>query len=77
MPAVNGNVAFHYNPIAQLSGDPGVLFPVLAEDQARNLYAVWVQADDFQVRFPLQEHAQPGSDHRVIFRQDDAYIFHF
>ena len=37
-----GGVTFHYNTITdKLLGDPQMLFPVLAQDTDRNLYAVW------------------------------------
>src|SRR5436305_4254503 len=38
----SGQVTFHYNTITDaIGGDPALLFPVMAEDTARNLYAVW------------------------------------
>jgi hypothetical protein len=43
-PDSSGDTTFKYYKIAVgLHGDPATLFPVLAEDQARNLYAVWVE----------------------------------
>ncbi|MDQ1397362.1 MAG: hypothetical protein QOG64_2621 [Acidimicrobiaceae bacterium] len=42
VPDATGNVAIHYNVITDaIDGDPGLLFPVLTQDTARNLYAVW------------------------------------
>ncbi|MDQ1603849.1 MAG: hypothetical protein QOE01_1694, partial [Actinomycetota bacterium] len=51
-PAADGTLTFHYNDIADsLPGDPQTLFPILTEDTARNLYAVWVQGNDFQTYY--------------------------
>ena len=51
-PDAAGALTFHYHVIADtLSGSPGELFPVVAEDTARNLYVAWTQDDDFQIRY--------------------------
>jgi len=43
VPDVTGKLTFHYHPVAtRLPGSPETLFPVLAQDGARNLYTVWV-----------------------------------
>jgi len=50
VPNATGRLAFHYNEVAnELIGDPQTLFPVLAEDGARNLYAVWIESKTFNV----------------------------
>jgi len=53
-PAKDGSahLNFHLETIANnLKGDPNTLFPAFAEDKARNLYAVWVQDNDYQVYY--------------------------
>ncbi len=62
-PAKDGSahLDFHYEPIVDsLPGDPNTLFPGFAEDAGRNLYAVWVQDDDYQVYYSW---AAPKGDH--------------
>jgi hypothetical protein len=50
VPDSTGRLAFHYNDLAKgLPGDPQTLFPVLAEDGARNLYAVWIESKTYSV----------------------------
>jgi hypothetical protein len=54
VPAKDGSahLNFHYDPVvSKLKGDPNTLFPGFAEDRARNLYAVWVQDNDYQVYY--------------------------
>lgn len=58
-PNAAGDLTFHYNPIATLSGDPQTLFPILTQDSARNLYAVWIQDNDYKVYYSW---AAPGRD---------------
>jgi hypothetical protein len=59
-PAADGTLTFHYNTIAaSLIGDPQTLFPVLTQDGARNLYAVWVEDKTFQTWYSW---APPGAD---------------
>jgi hypothetical protein len=60
VPAADGTLTYHYNTIAtQLVGDPQTLFPVLAQDGARNLYAVWVEDKTFQTWYSW---APPGAN---------------
>ena len=60
VPDRNGKLAFHYTPVAtKLPGSPETLFPVLAQDGARNLYAVWVDHTTYQVNYSW---APPGTD---------------
>ncbi len=52
VPAADGTLTYHYNPIASgLPGSPETLFPVLAQDGARNLYAVWVENKTYNVYY--------------------------
>lgn len=59
-PDSNGHftTASHYNTITT-SGDPQTLFPVLAQDSARNLYAAWVDHTTYQVYYSW---TPPGAD---------------
>ncbi len=60
VPHANGTLTYHYNSIADsLIGNPQTLFPVLAQDGARNLYAAWVEDKTFQVWYAW---APPGKD---------------
>jgi hypothetical protein len=60
VPNAAGLLTFHYNEmVSDLVGDPQTLFPVLAQDGARNLYAVWVDGKTYQVWYSW---APPGSD---------------
>jgi hypothetical protein len=60
VPDAAGKLTFHYNPmVSELVGDPETLFPVLAQDGARNLYAVWVDHKSYQVWYSW---APPGAD---------------
>ena len=60
VPAADGTLTYHYNKIADdLIGDPQTLFPVLAQDGARNLYAVWVEDKTYNVFYSW---APPGAD---------------
>jgi hypothetical protein len=60
VPDAAGLLTFHYNELASdLVGDPQTLFPVLAQDGARNLYAVWVDHKTYQVWYSW---APPGAD---------------
>ncbi len=60
VPDPAGKLAFHYNTVATgLPGSPETLFPVLAQDGARNLYAVWVDHTTYQVYYSW---APPGAD---------------
>lgn len=44
VPDANGFPTWTYSPMTPpLAGSPGTLFPLLAEDSARNLYAAWVE----------------------------------
>jgi len=50
----------HYHDIALgLKGSPETLFPVLAQDGARNLYAVWIDDSTYQVYYSW---TRPGAD---------------
>ncbi len=60
VPDAAGKLAFHYNEmVSGLPGSPETLFPVLAQDGARNLYAVWVEDKTYQVFYSW---AAPGAD---------------
>ena len=60
VPRADGTLAYHYNPLASgLAGNPETLFPVLTQDGARNLYAVWVDHTTYQVWYAW---APPGAD---------------
>ncbi|MGB8650405.1 MAG: hypothetical protein WCD35_07050 [Mycobacteriales bacterium] len=60
VPSATGLLTFHYNEMVKgLPGSPETLFPVLAQDGARNLYAVWVDDKTFQVWYSW---AAPGAD---------------
>ncbi|MDQ1698846.1 MAG: hypothetical protein QOG34_709 [Frankiaceae bacterium] len=49
-PDAAGKLTFTYTPVADhLAGNPQTLFPTLAEDTARNLYAVWIDSTKYQV----------------------------
>lgn len=59
-PAADGTLTFSYNTIAtDLPGSPQTLFPVLAQDGARNVYAAWVEDKTFQTWYAW---APPGAD---------------
>lgn len=61
IPDRTGRLAFHYNSMVKdLPGNPQTLFPVLAQDGARNLYAVWVEDKTYSVWYSW---APPGRDH--------------
>ncbi len=54
-PDAAGNLTFHYNAVTgPRPGDPELLFPVVAQDQARNLYVAW--AEDCDVSGPTCYH---------------------
>ncbi|MBK5308282.1 MAG: hypothetical protein JJD92_16485 [Frankiaceae bacterium] len=60
VPAADATLTFHYNTIAtDLIGDPQTLFPVLTQDGARNLYAVWIDGKTYQTWYSW---APPGAD---------------
>jgi hypothetical protein len=60
VPSATGLLTFHYNEmVSSLPGSPETLFPVLAQDGARNLYAVWIDDKTFQVWYSW---APPGAD---------------
>lgn len=60
VPRADGTLAYHYNTIAaKLPGSPETLFPVLAQDGSRALYAVWIDDTTFQVWYSW---ALPGRD---------------
>src|SRR4051812_45327357 len=60
VPAADATLTYHYNTIAlDLPGDPQTLFPVLTQDGARNLYAVWIEDKTFQTWYSW---APPGAD---------------
>jgi hypothetical protein len=60
VPDAQGLLSFHYNAmVSDLAGDPETLFPVLAQDGARNLYAVWVDHTTYSVWYSW---ARPGPD---------------
>ncbi|MCU1594319.1 MAG: hypothetical protein JWO12_1711, partial [Frankiales bacterium] len=60
VPNAAGLLTFHYNEmVSGLPGSPETLFPVLAQDGARNLYAVWVDDKTYQVSYSW---AAPGAD---------------
>ena len=59
VPDASGRLTFHYNDLASgLPGSPETLFPVLAQDGARNLYAVWIDHKSYQVWYSW---AAPGA----------------
>jgi hypothetical protein len=60
VPAADGTLTYHYNTIAaSLIGNPETLFPVLAQDGSRNLYAVWIEDKTFNTWYSW---AAPGAD---------------
>jgi hypothetical protein len=60
VPNSSGRLAFHYNSLAKdLPGNPQTLFPVLAQDGARNLYATWIESKTYSVWYSW---AAPGKD---------------
>jgi hypothetical protein len=60
VPGADGTLAYHYNTIAKkLPGSPETLFPVLAQDGSRDLYAVWIEDKTFSVWYSW---AAPGKD---------------
>lgn len=60
VPDARGRLTFHYNPLAKnLPGSPETLFPVLAQDGARNLYATWIDDKTYNVWYSW---APPGKD---------------
>ena len=60
LPDVAGKLTFHYNEmVGGLAGNPETLFPVLTQDGARNLYAVWVENKTYSVYYSW---AAPGAD---------------
>jgi len=60
VPDAAGKLTFHYNKLATgLPGSPETLFPVLTQDGARNLYAVWVDDSNYKVYYAW---APPGAD---------------
>jgi hypothetical protein len=49
-PDATGTLTFHYNvAVTDRDGAPGVLFPVVTQDTARNVYLVWTEAGSYQV----------------------------
>lgn len=59
VPNAAGELTFRYTPVAtKLPGSPETLFPVLAQDGARNLYAVWIDNTTYQVNYSW---ARPGA----------------
>ncbi len=60
VPAADASLTYHYNPMVKnLAGSPETLFPVLAQDGARNLYAVWIDHKTYNVFYSW---AAPGAD---------------
>jgi hypothetical protein len=60
VPDSTGRLTFHYNHMVKdLPGSPETLFPVLAQDGARNLYAVWIENKGYNVWYSW---AAPGKD---------------
>ena len=60
VPNAAGLLTFHYNEMVKdLPGSPETLFPVLAQDGARNLYAVWVEDKTYNVYYSW---AAPGAN---------------
>jgi hypothetical protein len=60
VPDAAGLLTFHYNEmVSGLPGSPETLFPVLTQDGARNLYAVWIDDKTYQVSYSW---AAPGAD---------------
>jgi len=52
VPDATGKLTFRYHTVATgLPGSPETLFPVLAQDGARNLYAVWIDHTTYQVYY--------------------------
>ncbi|HEU0130157.1 MAG TPA: hypothetical protein VFQ85_04105, partial [Mycobacteriales bacterium] len=49
-PDAAGKLTFHYNEaVDSRPGSPGVLFPVVTQDTARNVYLVWTEEGSYQV----------------------------
>lgn len=62
-PNAAGDLTYHYSPVAEnLGGDPQTLFPILTEDTARNLYAVWVDHTSYQVFYSWSPVNSAGTD---------------
>jgi hypothetical protein len=62
VPDAAGHLTFHYNTAVSeddMTGSPETLFPILTEDTARNLYAVWIDDTTYQAFYAW---APPGAD---------------
>jgi hypothetical protein len=62
VPDALGHLTFHYNTAVDpddMTGGPETLFPILTQDTARNLYAVWIDDTTYQAFYAW---APPGAD---------------
>jgi hypothetical protein len=61
VPDAAGHLTFHFTTAvpAEDTADPETLFPILTEDTARNLYAVWIDHDNYRVHYAW---APPGAN---------------
>ncbi|HVB27988.1 MAG TPA: hypothetical protein VNE21_08765, partial [Mycobacteriales bacterium] len=62
-PNAAAHLTFHYDSIVSgLPGNPGVLFPNVAEDSARNVYIGWVDDHTWQVYYSWASPNAAGTD---------------
>jgi hypothetical protein len=61
VPDATGHLTFHYTTAVDTAdtADPETLFPILTQDTARNLYAVWIDHKDYRVHYAW---APPGAN---------------
>jgi hypothetical protein len=62
VPDATGHLTFDYTtavPPDAMEGSPETLFPILTEDTARNIYAVWIEDQTYQAYYAW---AAPGPD---------------
>ncbi|HEX8003975.1 MAG TPA: hypothetical protein VF519_14905 [Mycobacteriales bacterium] len=61
VPDETGHLTFHYQTAVppEATSDPETLFPILTIDKARNLYAVWIDHEEYRVHYAW---APPGAD---------------
>ncbi len=61
VPDAKGHLKFHYHTAVpkEATADPETLFPILTQDTARNLYAVWIDHKDYRVHYAW---AAPGKN---------------
>jgi hypothetical protein len=62
VPDATGHLTFHYQEAVsedEMVGSPETLFPILTQDTARNLYAVWIDDKTYHAYYAW---APPGAD---------------